>query len=107
MGIRLLEIARIEMATIVAELRIREAMQSRMRPAARYILAPGAKVRVYRETDKKITGPYTVIDVQDKDIFIDRKGKRVHHNISQVIPKTTDTGMNELRLNCSRSSSKP
>ncbi len=47
---RSLEIARTEMATIVAELRIIEALRSLVSPAARYILAPGAKVRVNRET---------------------------------------------------------
>ncbi len=101
MRMRSLEIARTEMGTIVAELRIREALRSRVTPAARYILASGAKVRVYLETDNKITGPYTVIGVQDKDIFIDRNGKRVHRNMSQAISERTltgDTGMNELRL---------
>ncbi len=78
--IRSLDIARTEMATVASELRIREALRSHVHPSATYTIAPGVKVRVYLESNK-ITGPFTVIDFQD------RNGKLVYHNISQVIPE--------------------
>lgn len=79
--------ARTEMNTIVAELRVRQALRARIPTAANYILTPGQKGRIFREGDKKFIGPFTIVSVDSKQVFVDRNGKRAQYNISQVIPE--------------------
>lgn len=60
---RALPVSRREMETIVAQLRINQALRARISAAANYIISPGDLIRVFRETDRKIHGPYTVLRV--------------------------------------------
>lgn len=67
-----LEIARKEYATITAELRIRKALMSRD-PRNTDLISRQDQVRVFRETDKKYIGPFPVIRVDGKQIFVNDK----------------------------------
>ncbi len=95
---RCLAIARQEMATISAELRIRRALKAKVPPAADYILAPGDLVRVRRESDRKLFGPYPVTRVTGKNVFIYRDGHEVQHHLVQVVPERTLNGDSTLQL---------
>lgn len=81
-----LEVASFEMSIIVADIHVKKALRSRLPPAENYGITPGDTVRVYRETDVKIHGPYVFVLVQGKQIFLDREGTLLQHNIAQVIP---------------------
>ncbi|MEM6805931.1 MAG: reverse transcriptase domain-containing protein, partial [Bacteroidota bacterium] len=83
---RAIQIARTEMSTITSELRIRKAMLSKVPRNANLTLKPGEKVRVFRETDKKYLGPYPVVRVDGKQVFVLVKDKEVQHSIHQVLP---------------------
>lgn len=52
--------ARQEMDTVVAEIRIRKALASRIPRNADLSIEAGDKVRVFRETDNKYLGPYQI-----------------------------------------------
>ena len=65
-----LQAARVEMGTFTAELRIRTAMLSKVPLNSDLILKPGDQVRVFREIDKKYTGPYTVIRVDGDQLYV-------------------------------------
>lgn len=72
-----LQIARKEMETVVAQLRVRQALNSRIPAAANMIINPGDSIYVFRETDRRYHGPHRVLDVQDKQIFNLVDNKRV------------------------------
>lgn len=95
---RALEVARREMETIVAKLRITQAMRSRIHAAANYVITPGDLVRVYRETNNQLNGPYKVVKVEGKQIYIDRDGTMAQHNLSQIVPERIFTGSDQLLL---------
>lgn len=85
---RALSTARREYETIVSHRRIREALNSRVPPAADRIIVPGDRVRVFLETNGRLSIPHKVLSVIDKQIWLDVDGRRVQHNISQVVPVT-------------------
>lgn len=87
-----IRIANAEMATITAEMRIRQALRAKTPASADYVINPGDNVRVFRESDKRFLGPYRVVQVEGKQIFIERDGKRVQHNIDQIIPERIFNG---------------
>ncbi|MEM1283154.1 MAG: reverse transcriptase domain-containing protein [Chlamydiota bacterium] len=82
---RALEVARAEMSTVTSELRIRKAMLSKVPRNADLVLNPGDMVRVFRETDRKYLGPYPVIRVDGKQVFILINDKEIQHSIHQVL----------------------
>lgn len=84
---KLLQNARAEMASIVSEMHISEALRSKPPSVASIIHAPGDMVRLYLDNDKKFLGPFLVIKVEDKEIFVDYDGPLEHINCSQVIPE--------------------
>lgn len=49
----------------------------------------GGKVNVFRENDNKYVGPYLVIQVDGKQVFVILKNKEVKHSIHQLIPVST------------------
>ena len=46
----------------------------------------GDTVLVYRETEVKLHGPFLVLRVEGKQLFLDVDGRRVQHNLSQDTP---------------------
>lgn len=95
---RALEVARRQYASIVAGLRIRQALRSRTVSAADLFINRGDRFRVFRETFKRISGPYTVIAVSQKQVSIDRVGTVSKQNFPKVIPYSTYTRATELHL---------
>lgn len=78
--------ARREMSTITAELRIRQALLSRVPRNADTIIEPGQKVKVYRETDRKYIGPFPVSRVDGKQIFVLQNEVEKKYSLHQVLP---------------------
>lgn len=66
---------------MVAELRITQGLCSRIPAAENYFISPSDSVRFFRKTDRKIHGPYNVLKVEDKQVFIDRGETIVQHNL--------------------------
>ena len=84
---RALEMARAEMATISAALRLQKALLANIPAACAQSYKIGQKVMIFREGQHPPwTGPYHVTNVTNKQNFIDRDGKEVQHSISQVKP---------------------
>ena len=77
--------ARAEAATITAQLRVRKAMLAKVPRDVDLVLKRGDMVRVYRETDKKYTGPFPVERVDGTKVFVIVNGHEVQHNLDQVI----------------------
>ena len=88
-----------EMATIVTETRIHKALASWVSRTAGLTIQPGDKVRIYRESDKKYVGPYPVIRVDRKQVFVVIDDREVQFSIYQVVQATTyDEIVNGERL---------
>ena len=90
---RALTMARLEMETITAELRIQQALLKNIPPASKTVLVlkPGQEVLVYREKQNPHwTGPFKITGSLDKQVFIDRNGTEVQHSVSQVKPYIRD-----------------
>lgn len=58
------------MAYIVSEQGIRQALSSRPPATASIVHAQGDLVRIYRENDKKLMGPYGGIRVDEKEVYV-------------------------------------
>lgn len=65
-----LSFARAEMATITAELRIAQALSSKLPPARKFAFAPGDHVRVYKEQGKPWCGPVRVVRTCVKEVTV-------------------------------------
>jgi hypothetical protein len=95
-----LEAARAEMETITSELRVRRALSANIPTASTKSYSAGQKVLVYRETESPHwQGPYNIIRIENKQVYIDRNGREVQHSISQIKPyvdSINDESMNTL-----------
>ena len=86
-----LSCARREYATIVSQLRVAQALRSKVPPAAKHIIVPGDRVFVFREGNKSFLGPFPVIRVSQKEVYVSQDNKLAHYNLSQVIPASKFT----------------
>ena len=77
--------ARAEAEAISAKLRVRKAILAKATRNVYLFLHPGDLVRVYRETEKRYTGPYPVIRVEGTQVFITVKNREVQHNLDHVM----------------------
>jgi hypothetical protein len=95
-----LEAARAEMETITSELRVRRALSAIIPTASTEPYSAGQKVLVYRDNESPHwQGPYSIIRIENKQVYIDRNGKEVQHSISQIKPyidSINDESMNTL-----------
>jgi len=82
---RALHEARKEMASVTAELRIRKALMTRAHPNTDIIINQGDKVRVFRETDRKYIGPFPVIRVDGKKVFVLQNDTEKQYSLHQVV----------------------
>ncbi len=76
-----LSVARQEMDTIVSELRVQKALASLFPRNTELKIEPGYKVRICRETDKKYIGPYPVIRVYGKQLFVIISDREVQFSV--------------------------
>ena len=84
-----LKSARAEMETIACELKLAQALRSKLPPAADYQLSVGDQVLVKREKIAAAQGPFPIveIDADGKQIFIlDEKGAKKQFSVSQIRP---------------------
>lgn len=90
---RALKVAQMEMETITSELRLRQALLSRLPNASKQDLEIGQEVLVFREDEKPIkwTGPFKITRIEDKQVFVDKAGQQVQHSVAQVKPYVKDT----------------
>ena len=93
---RMLMVARREMATIIAERRISRALSSKLPPSTQYLIETGDRVRVYREGKKLWEGPYNVTKICQKEVFVEIEGREKHFNISQILADPAALGDKEL-----------
>ena len=77
-----LDAAREELETVTSELRVQQALGSKLTPGTMYHNEPGDYVPVYREKNK---GPYVVKKVCNKKVYLDVKGVERHFNIELII----------------------
>lgn len=78
--------ARKEMATTTAELRLKKALLYKVPRNAELTVETGDMVRIYRETDKRDIGPFPVIRIDDKQVFVIQNDREVQHSFHQVLP---------------------
>ncbi len=76
-------------ATIVSEIRVQKAFASRVPLNAELKIEPRDKVRIYHETDKKYVGPYQVIRVDGKQLFVVFNDREVQISALQAIKSST------------------
>lgn len=74
-----------EMASITSELRIQNALLKRVPRNSNLILEPGDMVRVFRETNRKYMGPFPVIRVDEKNVFVIQKDIEKQYSLHQVL----------------------
>ena len=91
-----LKLAKYEMATIFAEQRIRQALNNRTPAATSIVIAPCYRVRVIRESDKRLHGPYNVIRVDGKEVYVEIDNHLRNFNVSQVIRERNINGETQL-----------
>lgn len=97
---KLLQVADSEKAYVVSEMRIKKALLSRTPAAARVIHAPGDLVRVYHEGDKRFLGPFRVVKVDEKEVYVDYDGRLAHFNAVEVIQEKTGCGDGIMQFVC-------
>jgi hypothetical protein len=102
-----METARREMDAIVFELRIKRALACLTPPGADLSFSPGELVYVYRERSQECLGPYPVVQVDGKTVYI-RDGNHVKPFSVAAIkpydyePVPPDPLTNRLRTSCAR-----
>lgn len=82
-----LNLARPEMETITAELRLRKALLLRILKASSTELTSGQKLLIYREyATPHCIGPMKSKRIEEEQIYLDMNGRGVQHSITQVKP---------------------
>ncbi len=80
-------------------MRRQNALASRVPRNADLTIEPGDKVRIYSESEKKYVGPYPVIRIDEKQVFVVIDEREVQSSIHQVVQATTyDEVVNSERL---------
>lgn len=67
---RVMKSARREYASVIASLCIAQALRSRLPPAKDFNIVPGDHVHVFREVSTQFHGPFELIRVSDKEIYV-------------------------------------
>lgn len=95
---RSLQIARMEMETIPAEIRLRRALLSNLPAASSIPLYSDQEDLVYRGDEKpfKWAGPFHITRLEDKQVYNDRNGKEVQQSITQVKPFHRDVFLKNI-----------
>lgn len=85
------------MASISARLRVSSALRAKLPPASRYDVNPGDAVFVYKEAEKRWKGPFRVVKVADKQVYVDRNGVEAHYSLDHVLPERAVDGEGLIR----------
>lgn len=77
-----MQYAREEMVKFSAELRIKEALRSRLPPETNYDISQGDKVRLYRERSERWEGPFEVTKMREKEEWATDGVRQKHFNLT-------------------------
>lgn len=80
-----LALATAEMGTVTAELKVFQAVRSKLLPAKRFNFDVGDYVRVFKEKDDKWCGPVNVIRARSKEVTVKEGAVVKTFGLSQVI----------------------
>ena len=90
-------LARSEMETVVAKLRITNALKRKVPPAATTMITPGSQVLVYREKEKQWVGPVIAKTVNGKTVHIqDHLGNLRPFSVTVCKPYLTPTQAQDI-----------
>lgn len=78
-------LARSEVGTVTAELRISMAIQFKLPHATHLDFVPGGYVRVYKEKDSRWCGPFRIIRVRNKEVTVTYGKSTRTYGIAQAI----------------------
>lgn len=83
--LRALESARTDYASIIARLRVEQALLSRLQPASNSLFVQGRLVHVYREGDKQFIGALRTIRLEGKEVYVKHNNQLVHYIVFQAV----------------------
>lgn len=86
----------LEMATSTAKLRIRIALHTKTPPVSDFIISTADRVRFIRESSKALQGTFTVVKIEEKQVFVDCNGRIDQFSIRSVVPEEVLNGDNPL-----------
>lgn len=92
-----LSMARAEMSTIAAELRISQAIRYNIPPAIHFKFRPGDDVRVYNEKERRWCGPFKIMRLSGREVVVTNGIKTPTYGTSQVLPSVAVTHDRDLR----------
>lgn len=105
-----LALSRVEMGTITAEVKIAQALRSKFSPATHYDFKPSDDVRVYKEKEKRWSGPVMVMQTSSRQVTVADGTTVKTFRISQFIPTQANShnrnlkrfwsGLNKLMKGC-------
>lgn len=81
-----MEIARLEMTNITAQVRLQQALRTKLPPATHYHVDPGDEGFVHSEPEGKWRGPFQVKQTFDKQVYVDRNGTEAQYSMDHIIP---------------------
>lgn len=85
-----------EALKVSPELHITRVLKYKMSPSARLTLKPGDHVRVFRETRKKREGPFLVIRIDGKTVWVNYGTGVKQFRPSQIVPFIQDGDSREI-----------
>ena len=89
--------ARSEYGKIVSELKIQRAIMSKLPAATQFNLRAGDRVLVFRDKQKRWTGPFTIQSICGKHGYVTDGSKTVKFNITQILPHSADKRNHDLQ----------
>lgn len=93
---RAMNIARLEMAVISAELKIRRALREKVPPATDYFVSPEDSFYVWNEGTKQWRGHFTVTRTFQRNVWVKRPDTEAQYSLDHVLPFTNTDGMGLL-----------
>jgi hypothetical protein len=91
------------MKTVTSELRVHRALSANIPTPSTKSYSAGQKALVYRENySPHWQGPYKIIRIENKQVYIDRNGKEVQHSISQIKPSIDSINGESMNTLCSK-----
>lgn len=72
-----------------SEARINRALRIQVSPAARMLILPGDKVRIYREDTRRWEGPFTTTRIVRKQVWVPDEKAAKSFPLSAVLPAAT------------------
>lgn len=75
---------------MTAELRVSQAIESKLPPSARFSFEPSDKLRIYEEQERRWWGPVKIACKFGKEVTVTEGLKTQNYEIGQAIPLRLD-----------------